>query len=222
MPMVVLRGRTSASMRERGLELLAAVGLADRAEARINQLSGGQQQRVALARALALDPPFVLADEPTGNLDTTTSHQVFDLFRRFHGERRTPFLIVTHDERLASSQSSTPLLHATNADLRTHEDFRRAGKDLARSDDHSLLIIANSQRSHADLPPRRPRAVTFQVMVSSGLSRAVPAGHVHLPPSAITTAARGEPTDALPCTCPRAAVLPRPRATVQRLCTLHR
>jgi len=101
MPLVVLEGRTSRSMRARGEELLAAVGLADRADARINQLSGGQQQRVAIARALALDPPLVLADEPTGNLDLTTSHLMFDLLRRFHTERRTSFLIVTHDEQLA-------------------------------------------------------------------------------------------------------------------------
>jgi lipoprotein-releasing system ATP-binding protein len=101
MPMAVDRGRTSAKLRERAGLLLSAVGLGDRAEARINQLSGGQQQRIAIARALALGPPLVLADEPTGNLDTRTSDQVFELLRRFHAEERTSFLIVTHDARLA-------------------------------------------------------------------------------------------------------------------------
>ena len=88
-------------MRERALSLLQAVGLGERADAPPSKLSGGQQQRVAIARALVTSPPLVLADEPTGNLDTGTSAQVFELLRRFNVERGTTFLVVTHDPRLA-------------------------------------------------------------------------------------------------------------------------
>ena len=102
MPMIAARGRIARSMRPRAAELLARVGLADRADARPSDLSGGQQQRVAIARALALDPPLVLADEPTGNLDTKTADQIFEVLREFNRTLGVAFLIVTHDPRLAA------------------------------------------------------------------------------------------------------------------------
>ncbi len=101
LPLAIARGRMSDADTERSLALLGDVGLRDRAKAFPSQLSGGQQQRVAIARALAHDPPLVLADEPTGNLDTETADGVFDLFRRFHRERGTAFIVVTHDPRIA-------------------------------------------------------------------------------------------------------------------------
>jgi lipoprotein-releasing system ATP-binding protein len=82
--------------------LLAAVGLGDAMHKRPNELSGGMQQRVAIARSLALAPDLVLADEPTGNLDTHTADDVFALLRQFNETRRTAFIIVTHDPRLAA------------------------------------------------------------------------------------------------------------------------
>lgn len=94
-------GAPSRRMEQRAVELLEAVGLGDRKAYKATELSGGQQQRVAIARALSRRPPLVLADEPTGNLDTESSNEVFALMRRFNRELRTTFLVVTHDPRIA-------------------------------------------------------------------------------------------------------------------------
>ncbi len=102
MPLLVDRGRPDAAMRERAAALLASVGLADRANHPASKLSGGQQQRVAIARALAMRPSLVLADEPTGNLDTHTADDIFALLREVNQREGTSFLVVTHDPRLAA------------------------------------------------------------------------------------------------------------------------
>ncbi len=94
-------GVPSGRMRERAAAMLDAVGLSDRMSFKANDLSGGQQQRVAIARALVRRPSLVLADEPTGNLDTASSDEVFELMRRFNRELATTFLVVTHDTRIA-------------------------------------------------------------------------------------------------------------------------
>jgi lipoprotein-releasing system ATP-binding protein len=88
------------AMRERASTLLASLGLADHVSKRPDQLSGGQRQRVAVARALANDPPVVLADEPTGSLDSKSSEQVFEILRDLVDERGT-VVAVTHDLDLA-------------------------------------------------------------------------------------------------------------------------
>ena len=102
MPGLIREGRVSRQQLERARELLATVGLSQAMDKRPSELSGGMQQRVAIARALVFDPPLVLADEPTGNLDTASSDGVFEELRRMHRERQTSFVIVTHDPRLAA------------------------------------------------------------------------------------------------------------------------
>ncbi len=102
MPLLVARGRPDSEMFERAGHLLDQVGLADRKQHLANRLSGGQQQRVAIARALVTNPSLVLADEPTGNLDTHSADDVFVLLREFNRRQHTTFLIVTHDPRLAA------------------------------------------------------------------------------------------------------------------------
>jgi lipoprotein-releasing system ATP-binding protein len=100
-PLAIESGRMSGEIRRRALEVLDQVGLLDRADELPRRLSGGQQQRVAIARAIVSRPPLVLADEPTGNLDTVTSTEVFELMRRLNHELGMAFLVVTHDPRIA-------------------------------------------------------------------------------------------------------------------------
>lgn len=97
-------------LRARAMELLASVGLADRADHTPMELSGGEQQRVALARALMNDPTLVLADEPTGNLDTTTGGQVLDMLFALTKNRGHTLILVTHNDGVARSCDRVLLL----------------------------------------------------------------------------------------------------------------
>ncbi|MHB9144618.1 MAG: ABC transporter ATP-binding protein [Symbiobacteriia bacterium] len=96
-----------AAARQRALALLQEVGLLDRADHRPGQLSGGEQQRVALARALVNEPELILADEPTGELDSQTARQMVALMRRLNRERGQTFLIITHDPAVSESTDRT-------------------------------------------------------------------------------------------------------------------
>jgi len=100
LPAQVLR-RPQVESEQRARELLDSVGLSDRMDHRPSELSGGEQQRVAIARALMNEPEIVLADEPTGNLDTGTESEIIDLLKRLHTERQLTLLVATHDETVA-------------------------------------------------------------------------------------------------------------------------
>jgi putative ABC transport system ATP-binding protein len=94
-------GLASVQRRQRAIEVLSMVGLGQRLSHMPNQLSGGQQQRVAIARALVNRPSLILADEPTGNLDSATSHEIMTLFQQLNSEQRMTIVLVTHEHDIA-------------------------------------------------------------------------------------------------------------------------
>ena len=112
-------GRSRSEARAAAGDALGWVGLADRADHRPTELSGGQQQRVAIARALVNEPQILLADEPTGNLDSASTGEVLDLLRRFHQERRQTMVLVTHDTQV--SGACTRVLSMLDGEIRGDE-----------------------------------------------------------------------------------------------------
>jgi putative ABC transport system ATP-binding protein len=115
---LIYRGLAPSIRRERAREALSRVGLADRTHHKPNELSGGQRQRVAIARALVGQPELLLADEPTGNLDSNTAREIMALLMRLHADGLT-LIIVTHDPGIASHCHRVVRLH----DGRIAEDF---------------------------------------------------------------------------------------------------
>jgi len=97
---MLMQGDSASDRKSRAEELLNAVGLSDQINRRPGQLSGGQQQRVAVARALASKPKFVLADEPTANLDSTSTSNLLDIMHRLNKEENMTFILSTHDQRV--------------------------------------------------------------------------------------------------------------------------
>lgn len=97
---LIYAGKSSSERKELAFQSLESVGLADRADHKPNELSGGQRQRVAIARALVNDPSIILADEPTGNLDSKTSYDIMDLFNLLY-EKGNTIIMVTHEEDIA-------------------------------------------------------------------------------------------------------------------------
>ena len=128
---MILDGRPN---RERALELLDMVGLRERADHRPDRLSGGEQQRVAVAVALANEPDVLLADEPTGELDTGTSAEIFDLMRRVNRERGTTVVIVTHDPLVSEQVGRTVAIR----DGRTSSETLRRSQ-LSDEGEHEMV-----------------------------------------------------------------------------------
>jgi lipoprotein-releasing system ATP-binding protein len=115
LPMRALGALPEAQQRARGMKLLGDLGLEAHAMKRPDQLSGGQRQRVAIARAMANDPPVILADEPTGNLDTASSEQVLAILRRLVDQEHRSVVIVTHDMSLA--QRTDRRIHIVDGEI---------------------------------------------------------------------------------------------------------
>ena len=140
--------------RRKAREALETVGLGDRVDHRPNELSGGQQQRVAIARALVNDPDIILADEPTGNLDTKTGLEIIDLFQQLNKERGITILFVTHDPEIADF--TRRIIHIRDGAIEHNQDVENqlmardvltelaAAKeeDAATSSDKELLAVA--------------------------------------------------------------------------------
>jgi len=125
---LVLDGTSPKEAQRRAEEMLAKVGLENRSNNRPDQLSGGQQQRVAVARALITDPALVLADEPTGNLDSRSSEEIAGLLRQVSGEWGRAILMVTHDPRIAAHADRIVFMR----DGKIVDDTRIANADSAR------------------------------------------------------------------------------------------
>ena len=123
LPLLYRSGTKMAERHRRAMEALAAVGLAERADHHPNQLSGGQQQRVAIARALITQPSILLADEPTGNLDTRTSIEVMGIFQRLNLERAITVLLITHEHDIA--EYGTRIISCRDGHIVTDQQVER-------------------------------------------------------------------------------------------------
>ncbi|QSG06182.1 ABC transporter ATP-binding protein [Halapricum desulfuricans] len=122
---MVFRGVGRAKRRERAADVLESVGLGDRLDHRPNELSGGQRQRVAIARALVNDPALLLADEPTGNLDTETGEQIMDLFEELY-DRGNTILMVTHERPIA--EHAERIVHLLDGEIERIEELSGVGR----------------------------------------------------------------------------------------------
>ncbi|MEO1614492.1 MAG: ABC transporter ATP-binding protein [Planctomycetota bacterium] len=139
------QGVIGARERKRSTELAARVGLGDRLDHRPSQLSGGQQQRVAIARSLVNDPYFILADEPTGNLDSVTTDEILNLFEQLNEEGRT-IILVTHEDEVAKRAKRVVRLK----DGKLHKDEINTEEERAEAREAQRLIV-EQLRKEADL-----------------------------------------------------------------------
>ena len=129
LPLLYASRLRGGQRRERVRQLLKKVGLESRTDHHPSQLSGGQQQRVAIARALANEPPILLADEPTGNLDSRTSREVMDLFGQLNRDDGITIIVVTHDQEIAGTRGGRSSF-ATGKSSATRREFAAAAAAL--------------------------------------------------------------------------------------------
>src|SRR5215467_14103339 len=125
MPLTIRNGDTTKEQRERMIGILKRVGLGDQLHKRPDEMSGGQNQRCAIVRALANSPKLVLADEPTGNLDSRSGEEVFQLMRDMNRESGVAFVMITHDDRLAQAADRIFLIEDGLIHEITKEEHRR-------------------------------------------------------------------------------------------------
>jgi len=136
-----LGGGSARRHRNRAMELLERVGLADRAGHRPSQLSGGEQQRVAIAVAIANDPPVLFADEPTGELDTGTAGEIFELLRQINHERGVTIVVVTHDPLVADHVDRTVAIRdgRTSSEVLRRTELDEAGGHRVIAEEFAVL-----------------------------------------------------------------------------------
>jgi lipoprotein-releasing system ATP-binding protein len=146
LPYRVLHGRLTETATRRAKDIVERVGVAPRMHNRSTELSGGEQQRIAIARALVNEPRIILADEPTGNLDSDTSESVKDLLRGINKDLRTTFLIVTHDRHIAAGCDRVVEIE----DGLITRDFRT--EDLTEDENWERLAPCNCRERRGERP----------------------------------------------------------------------
>ncbi len=168
----LIQGKSRKDMDARARSLLEEVGLRERVSHRPGELSGGEQQRVALARALVLDPKLILADEPTGNLDSTTSQQIHDLFFAINKQRKTTIVVVTHNVQLAATMPRVITLrdgrverderreqggtYRDQSQARAAAEVTRAKEDGARALEEAKSPVKAEENATTEKPSEKP------------------------------------------------------------------
>ncbi|MGG8406168.1 ABC transporter ATP-binding protein, partial [Streptomyces sp. 12297] len=188
LPMQLHGGARKAAMAARAKELLSMLGVAECADRRPTQLSGGQQQRVAIAVALANSPSVLLADEPTGELDSATGEQVFAAFRRANEELGTTIVIVTHDQAVADEVRRTVAIRdgRTSSEVLRRTEVDEQGQESLVAREYAMLDRAG----RLQLPAEYTAALRMEHRVMLELEQ----DHIGVwPDGAAPQAAAGEP-----------------------------
>ncbi len=170
---MILAGRPRKHARERALELLEAVGLMNKRRQRPDQLSGGEQQRVSIGVALANDPPLLLADEPTGELDTHTSEEIFQLFRNLSNQFGLTIIIVTHDPAIASRVDRVVAIRDGTIATETVRRVENAGTEIAEVVHEEFAVVDGAGRLQIPKPLLEQVALGRRAYVDSRDGRIV-------------------------------------------------